>query len=88
MTTREFLRELFRRSARGKSLTYREMWRRHPAFCALYAAVAIGLTTLSGMNLEDSGGSHLQRGLYLAAWIAWIALLVIGVRRIEPPSEQ
>lgn len=87
MTNREFLRELFRRSPREQSLSYREMWRRHPAFSA-YAAVAVGLTVLGVMNLVDGGGSRLQSGLYPAAWIAWIVMFVSGIRRNEPPSEQ
>lgn len=87
MTTREFLRELFRRSPRQPSISYREMWRRHPVFCAVYAAVAVALTVLGVMNLVNGGGSHLQRALYAACWFAWIALLVIGIRRVDPPSE-
>lgn len=58
----------------------------HPVLCALYVAVATGLTVLGVMKLVD-GGSHLQRALYLIFWIAWISMWVVVVRRDEPPRE-
>ena len=83
----EFVREMFRPSPRTRSFDHRGMWRRHPVVSASYVVVAVGLTLLSVLNLVD-GHSRVRGVLSLVFWVAWLALLIIVVRRADPPEER
>ena len=65
----------------------RRSWQRHPVLSGIYVVVAVGFGVLGVIDLVD-GHSRLRGGLYLVLWIAWFILLVVLVRRDEPPSEQ
>jgi hypothetical protein len=73
-------------SSEGREFARRSR-RRHPVLSALYAAVGVGLAVVGILNLA-LGHVDWRRWLYPALWIAWFVLLVVLIRRDEPPTEQ
>ena len=87
MTTREFLREMFRRSPPLRTMSYRQMWRCHPVLLCLWTACGLGLALLGLVDFVH-GVPHVWRGVHLGLYAAWFVLWVMLIRRDEPPPER
>jgi high-affinity Fe2+/Pb2+ permease len=73
-------------SREGRDLA-RRSWQRHPVLSALYVAVALGLAIVGLLNVVN-GHSQFRGGVYVVLFVAWFVLVVVLVRRDEPPSDR
>jgi hypothetical protein len=88
MTTREFLREAFRRSPPERSTPFREMRRRHPVLVGLQIACTLGIAAFGLVDLVHGVPHRIWGGVYLLLLTASVVLWVMLIRRDDPPSER
>ena len=64
----------------------RRRWRRHPVLSALQLTLAVGLAVLGLVDLAG-GHSRWRGGLSVVLWMPAFVVLVLLVRRDEPPVD-